>query len=267
MKFSLVLCCLLLPLALAADPVIGTVTANRLNVRPKPGTNYQVLCELQRGAFVTVVRELDDWYGILCPPQGSAWVPAARLDGNGATTAATRVYAGPGTLYASYAGLSAATQVTVVESRDKWRRIEPPADSVAWVHRNYVALPEPEPEPEAEPEPEPAVVEERPLPAPKDVTIHRIQPKPQDGPLTYFGDAKKVSKSGVIVPLGTEESPWAHALAVHLNETYYPLSYLKAEEIDFKKWEWRPVTIDGTQHWVRGWPRPLIEVDEIEDVR
>ncbi|HCN09835.1 MAG TPA: hypothetical protein DIT01_18065 [Lentisphaeria bacterium] len=261
MKFSSALCFLLLPLALAAEPVIGTVTANRLNVRPKPGTNYQVLCELERGAFVTIVRELDDWYGILCPPEGSAWIPASRLDGNGATTAATRIYAGPGTLYASYNRLPAATQVTVVESRDKWRRIEPPADSVAWVHRSYVALPEPEPEPE------PTVVEIRPLPAPKDVTIHRIQPKPQDGPLAYFGDAKKVSKSGVIVPLGTEGSPWAHALAVHLNDTYYPLSYLKAEDIDFKKWEWRSVTIDGTQHWVKGWPRPLIEVDEIEDVR
>ncbi|MDP6450656.1 MAG: SH3 domain-containing protein, partial [Lentisphaeria bacterium] len=260
-KFLFVLWFLLLPLALAADPVIGTVTANRLNVRPKPGTNYHVLCELERGAFVTVVRELDDWYGILCPTEASAWIPAARLDGNGVTTAATRVYAGPGTLYASYDNLPAATQVAVVESRDKWRRIEPPSDSVAWVHRNYVALPEPEPEPE------PTVVEIRPLPAPEDVTIHRIQPKPQDGPLTYFGDAKKVSKSGVIVPLGTEESAWAHALAVHLNDTYYPLSYLKAEDIDFKKWEWRPVTIGGTQHWVKGWPRPLIEVDEIEDVR
>ena len=42
----------------------GIVTANTLNVRSAPGTNYQIISKLNNGESVNIVEKVNDWYGI-----------------------------------------------------------------------------------------------------------------------------------------------------------------------------------------------------------
>ena len=52
-------------------PVAGTITATRLNVRARPGTQYEVVCQLLRDAAVQVVAREGEWVGIaLDEPEG-----------------------------------------------------------------------------------------------------------------------------------------------------------------------------------------------------
>jgi SH3 domain protein len=50
------------------------VTANRLNVRAGPGSEYHILAKLKRGQRVKVLSESGNWYKIVSPPQASGWI-------------------------------------------------------------------------------------------------------------------------------------------------------------------------------------------------
>jgi len=264
---KLFLLSILLPLAVFADDVrTGIVTADQLNVRPKPGIHYQILCTLPRNSEVVVLKEVEQWYGIQCPATAQAWVPAAKVGTDNFASHRTPVYAGAGTLYATFATIKKGEPVKIVERRDKWIRIAPP-EVVVWVHGSYVEIPDDEPPPVAAEEPReqrpPEFIESTP-PAPEKLKVHRILPRPQSGELTFIGDAKQVAKAGLVIPLAEEGTPWAHAIAVNVNDTYYPLAYLKGATVDFTAWEWHSVHVNGTQRWVKGWPRPIIDVAEIK---
>jgi len=45
----------------------ATVTANVLNVREGPGTNYKLVCTLNKGEVVKVFGKIDNWYAIYVP--------------------------------------------------------------------------------------------------------------------------------------------------------------------------------------------------------
>ncbi len=356
---------LLMPLFAKGDPaktsgISGVITGIHVNVRVKPGTRFEVLGQLRKDLPVTVVREQDGWIGIKSPESIRAWVAGHRVAAGRITEANVPLYAGPGIVYTRIAMLQKGDRVDVaVNKGNPWLRIRLPADTLVWVHRDFVAwrppipddpITKPEPAAVAEasaamsllkgpttptlpppattrkphteapaynaPEPEmpapPAkfaapptavgktsqtdVLQERtddktgaagaasePETASKaveatrvngerkagtagadvEIRIHNIRPQPTREEIVYIGEAPAIEKLGIVIPLGKKASPWAYALAVFINDTYYPMAYLTKKPFDPEQWKWKRVQVTGTQRWVRGWPRPLIEVASI----
>jgi SH3 domain protein len=50
------------------------VTANRLNVRAGPGSQYHILAKIKKGQEVKIISESGDWYKIISPSQASGWI-------------------------------------------------------------------------------------------------------------------------------------------------------------------------------------------------
>lgn len=122
-----------------ANDEAGVVIAPRLNVRARPGLQYEVLCQLRRGQRVKIVKHADEWLGIAPPPTAAAWVAAADIVDNKVVVAQTEVRAGPHAVFSTIAKLGQGDAVEVRPGgSDKWLRIAPPAKAVLWVHRDYV---------------------------------------------------------------------------------------------------------------------------------
>ena len=127
----------------------GVVRAGVLNVRARPGTRYEVVCQLREGEEVVIMDETDEWYEILVPARASAWVAERFVAAGGRITGdRVRVHSGPGLVFTTYAYVNTDDRVTVLnEVRNGWQKIEPPKGATAWVSSRYVdaeAVPDPE---------------------------------------------------------------------------------------------------------------------------
>jgi hypothetical protein len=180
--------------------------------------------------------------------------------------------------------------------QDGWAEVAAPPNAVLWVHKNYLAPPttvtvvntddqeKPPEKPPVEPpkpgetgvtriaiptaeggtKPPPvAGATEQWEPDPDSYQIHRIATDPQKGPLEYLGVPQAFAETAILIPLKDKHTPWKHALAVKINNTYYPLGYVDPKGKDVTTMQWREVAASGTRRWVRGWPRPVIELTAI----
>jgi len=53
---------------------IAEVTANRVNLRAKPGQNYTILSQLNKGNKVRISKRVNEWYEINAPQNCFGWV-------------------------------------------------------------------------------------------------------------------------------------------------------------------------------------------------
>jgi hypothetical protein len=110
--------------ATAALAELATVTANQLNVRRGPGTNYGVTYVLQRGDRVEITRRQGDWAFIVGERGGEGWVTARFLapEGGGAppgAQATNQIFKGQGRIdNARYKGAGTAQMVIGARNRD-----------------------------------------------------------------------------------------------------------------------------------------------------
>ena len=260
----------------------GTVIANMLHVRAKPGEKYEVVSRLEFGDKITIKVERDDWLGVLAPVKTEAWVAANRINDGKVVKDNVPLYAGPGTIFSSYHTLNQGEKVTVLRTtNDGWAKIQPMDDFVVWVHRNYVRISSPatnESTNESSTEENNEIVfqaeEGRPWDEDKqnsvdeqdEYLIHAIMPKPVERDVVLIGEKEKIQKSGTIVSLDETNYPFRYALAKKVNSTYYPLAYLSPEYGELEKWTGKTVTLSGVQSWIRGWPRPMIQIQKIESI-
>ena len=264
------------------DPIIiGTVKANTLHVRAKPGQQYEVVNRLHEGDQVRILKEEEKWLGIAAPKQTEAWVSLNQLKQNTIIKDQVPVYSGPGTIFTFYHYLNRGDIVTVSRiNENQWAHIGVPEKAMVWVYKSYIEYSYPE-EPKELPELEIVISEELksfslendPIPLQDSIDgkdqefqIFPIAPKePKSKDLTVIGEEIEVVKSGTIVPLNEINRPFKFALAKRINQTYYPLSYLSPGLVrNLDQWEGKPVSIAGTQNWIRGWPRPRIKVSSIK---
>ncbi|MCK5802647.1 MAG: SH3 domain-containing protein, partial [Lentisphaeria bacterium] len=125
--------------ALAADQP-GTVTGNKLNVRAKPGRQWECIAKLQQGDRVQVVSNRDGWLEIRLPTSAKAWVAAKHLDRTGTVLAdKLRVHAGPGIIFSTYSFVDQGAKLKCLGTPlGDWQKIEPPASATGWVAEAYV---------------------------------------------------------------------------------------------------------------------------------
>lgn len=125
-----------------AFPRQGTVTADTLNVRARPGLFYEVIAKLAAQQQIQVLGRHEDWLRIPVPADAEAWVAVQFLgDGNRMTGDGVRVRAGAGVAFTPYHTLDEGAIVQRAgEERNGWVRIAPPADAGAWVSGQFVEL-------------------------------------------------------------------------------------------------------------------------------
>lgn len=250
-------------------PVVGRVTANRLNVRARPGKRYEVVGQLRRNKTVRIVDKKGEWLGIIAPSDTAAWLPVDAVRDGRITARQVPVYSGPGAVYSSYAILVKGDRVEKIRIQaDKWLKIRPPADAVVWVSRDYVAVPS-----AVVPRKDTAdgVDKTEKSPSPSPVTppvhprIHQIEPAPTAA-LTFIGTPRPVVRRGIVVPIKQKKAHWSFVLAILVHDTYYPIAYLQWEghEKELAQWKWHKIIANGTLRWVQGWPRPLIQLERVE---
>ncbi len=285
------------PEAVPADfPLSGKVAANRLNVRARPGTHYEVIGRFEIGQTVTVVGVTGDWFEVRVPRDAKAWVAERFVGSSGTITADNvRVRAGAGLAFTPYAYVNEGDVVTTVGAPfNGWQQIEAPETATAWVSREFVELEVKVEEVAAKTE---APVEETPLAAtgedqesgqeplaekaaegvetpvvevvpsekrtvetepaePETVVVQPIQPP---------GQAGAVMRDGMIMPVKEiVDAVATHALVRQVEGITITLCYLNSRRIDLSQWEARGVRIYGTEMWYHGWRRPVIEVTGIQ---
>ncbi len=265
--------------------VKGEIIANILNVRARPAVKYEVVCQLKKGDTINIIKTQNEWLGIGAPSHAEAWISRKNLDAENKTIEKTLVYSGPGTIFSTYTTLAKSYQVEELKQyEEKWVKIVPPEHAIVWIHGNYVRK----------------EIIEKPLePAPSTVNSVKIQssekisdkkqsqtreghkvdnnPKMISGKnivalkgkqmvptLTYIGKPKKVEKTGTIIILDDDHKPFTYSIAINIDSQYYPLAYLNSGNFNLDDWVWEKVKLIGHQRWLKGWPRPLIEIESME---
>lgn len=132
--------------AAPAKPAVARpakVTTNVLNIRARPGLQYEVIGKFKMGDAVQVMGELEEWYEVQVPASAEAWVSARFLDADGKVMAdRLRVHSGPGVVFNTYAFVKRGDTMKRQgeASVDGWQKIEAPAGATAWVNKKFVTL-------------------------------------------------------------------------------------------------------------------------------
>ena len=244
--------------------VEGTVTATKLNIRVKPGTNYAVVSQAQKGQKVEVLKHENGWYEILAPPQTKVYVAASFVQDD-RIIKEVHLRAGPSVAFSAFLTAKPGTQVKVIDkSRKDWYQILPPPGLTAWTSAEYVFL-----TPENAAKLAGKKPEEKPVqnPESKSDNKHDETVTETTAPLPYTeGKEKEVSVEGFLVTLSKDSVYVTHAIASRINGEYFPLCYVHSENHNLKLWEGRKVNVTGMQRWVKNWQRPVVEVEQIKPV-
>ncbi len=120
----------------------GKVTGSRLNLRPRPGTRFEVLGHLKRDDKVQVLARHKDWLQIASPAGMHCWVSVKAIERSKNTlSTATEAHAGPGVAYTEFGQIPAGTAVKIINSDDTWAEIEPAAGSLkVWASSAFIAV-------------------------------------------------------------------------------------------------------------------------------
>lgn len=249
--------------------VEGTVTANVLNVRVRPGTKHTVVAQLKKGEKVDVIRLEQGWYEITAPKTAAVWAAAAFIK-DGVVEKELTLRSGPSVAYSPYGTISPGRKVEILDkSRKDWLRIAAPEGITAWASGEYIAiLPENAARlvgtsPLEEKKPEDIVLTKKTAQKITDEKIVDIQAA-GSLKLPFTGsEGKTVSMEGFLVPLDPAAVYVTHAIASRVNKEYFPLCYIRAEKLNLKLWEGKKVQVTGKERWVKGWQRPVVEIDMI----
>ncbi|MBI3312239.1 MAG: SH3 domain-containing protein [Candidatus Omnitrophica bacterium] len=149
-------CVFTLPFACLAEekpetPVLGLVTADRVNLRSGPGASYEVVHQFSRRSKVQILAQQGDWYAVPLPDSVPAFVSRNFLQTESSgwvRVQADRVHvrAGPGLGSASYGTLSKDDRVRFWRLQGEWMAVQAPGFCRGWIHRSYVTLLESEPD-------------------------------------------------------------------------------------------------------------------------
>lgn len=239
----------------------GVVTATKLNVRVKPGTQYAVVAQLKKDEKIQILQHKDGWYKIKAPANTKVWVSSSFIE-NGAIKKSVHLRAGPSVAFSSFRLAEAGEPVKIIDkSRKEWIRIAPPKDLTAWTSAKYIYL---------TPENAAKLIGKKKKVKSEKISEETKKLEKSTGsasskislPFTE-GKGKHVSVDGYLVSLDKDAIYVSHAVASRINGEYFPLCYLHSNTYNLKRWEGKRVNVTGLQRWVKNWQRPVVEVEKI----
>jgi uncharacterized protein YgiM (DUF1202 family) len=126
-----------------AFPFLGKVRGKNVNVRSGSNVNYEIIARVQEGQEVIALSQVFDWYQILPPEGTSFWVHQDYIRNSAVTSDAVNVRSAP-SLGGSISGqLNRGDIVEAISHEGEWIRIQPPVESRAWIHKDYVVYDKP----------------------------------------------------------------------------------------------------------------------------
>jgi len=136
-------------------PLVGEITAEDVQLRAGPSTDYRVLRKLEPREKVVVVASEGDWFEVRVPAGFSAYVLGRLLDpsGDGSATVRERrvnLRPTPSTRYFPAGQVTRGEKLRVLETKDGWAKVLAPEHVTAWVSQRYVQLVGPESDHEVE---------------------------------------------------------------------------------------------------------------------
>ena len=273
--------------------VQGIVTANTLNVRVKPSTNYAVVAKLKKDDKVFVINQKKDWYEISVPNGTKVYVAAPFIK-DGKIIKEVNLRSGPSVAFSSFRLATPDEEIRVIDtSNPDWIQIDPSKPVSAWVSDKYVFITPDNvtklkkeleaannpaeviskaiskstleditginPEEEAETIKEVVTTKEV-------VTPEKVEVPEKKEPLPFLdGTPKKITIEGVVVGCKDDAGYVSFALASRVNGKLFPLCYLHSKTSELKGFQGRRVVVTGLQRWVKDWERPVVEVDDIKE--
>ena len=231
-------------IVLGCSPLSGAeVGVDRLNVRTAPSAEAMIVASLAAGTNVDAVPVNDSWAEIPAPDGIPVWVASVFVGENGVLREGARLRCGPGTVFAEYRRRKAlpGESVSILEKARGgfWLRIRPLPGLKCYVSRRFL--------------------KENASPLPKEKTVAESA-----GQKHYAaGDRRPVSVEGKLVPMKNTVMDSSYELILEINGEKISVCYLTAPRLNLKLWENRTVRIDGIQRWVKGIPRPFVEIEKV----
>jgi len=292
-RYALYMECLTFLVVLNAG-VQGTVSANKLNVRVKPSTNYAVVAKLKKGDKVFVINHKKDWYEISAP-QGTKVYVSSGFVKDGKIIKKVNLRSGPSVAFSAFRTSDPSESIKIIDmkSNPDWIQIEPDKPISAWVSAKYVSI-TPENVIELKKQldranaPAEAVssaitessieeitgikvgndaVEEIPEVKEKEEVVTTEGVESNHNGILPFTDSvpKLISIEGIIVRCKDDTGYIEFALASRVNGKLFPLCYLhSSDSTEMKKYQGQRVVVSGMQRWVKDWERPVVELETIK---
>ena len=275
-------------LGLLADGMAGVipvrVTGSRVNLRARPGLNYEVVGQAGRDDVLLARTFQTEWVEILPPAGTKAYVYASMIRDNMVAVEELNVRSGPGVNYSAIGRLKQNMLVVVKGTfGDEWLEIDAPADCSLWISANYVeptrplarATPAPSPPPAPDPAPpsdDPVPITATPVPdAPAAVGL---DPELEDsrghllpGSVTLVplaGQGRRGECAGVLrkTPL-LERRAFRFRLVESRGDLVHTLGYLYGNEPQLNRLVGREMIVRGPEFWVREYDESVLIPEEI----
>ena len=136
------------PATLTAGP--AEVVVNNVNVRGQAGLKGEVIAHVQKGETVTILSQITldkhkadepaQWAKISVPTNVSVWVNSKFIDATAKTVTPKKLNlrAGPGENYSVLGVVEKGTVITEAGAKGDWTKIEPPANTYAFIAAMYL---------------------------------------------------------------------------------------------------------------------------------
>ncbi|HRZ86597.1 MAG TPA: SH3 domain-containing protein [bacterium] len=119
-------------------PYIGKISGTNVNVRSKPDTYREVVCQLGKGDEVNVVGHTGEWCQIEYPAKARVWIFNQFVKDNEVIANNIQAHCGAGENFTVLCKIPNGYKFTVKETMGDWLAIEPPKDATAYVAKRFV---------------------------------------------------------------------------------------------------------------------------------
>ncbi|MBO4345354.1 MAG: hypothetical protein J5833_06350, partial [Victivallales bacterium] len=123
-------------------PKEGTVIAEKLTIRAKPGTHFESLGFFTRGDKVVAIGKYENWLEVKLPDSVLCWVTSEAVDEKGVVLMdSCPLYSGPAVVFTSFGKVKRGTKLSLVENASvNWRQARVPEGTTAWVSAQYIMI-------------------------------------------------------------------------------------------------------------------------------
>lgn len=131
--------------AWAKDSFSGEINRDQINIRTDATTASEIICTLNKGDVVEVIKESYAWYKIRLPKQAPSFVKknlVSSIDERSAKVIKERVNV---RLHPTEAGaiigrVDKDEIINILEDKGEWFKIAPVKNSFGWVHQKFVNM-------------------------------------------------------------------------------------------------------------------------------
>lgn len=131
----------------AQAPEMGTVTADRVNIRGRPLPTAEICVQTRKGDLVevyerrlvqTVGTNAEMWVRVGLPASATVWLQSSFLDEKGTVTARVNGRAGPSLMWPVVHVFARGDAVAVRTNAAEWAGVTPPRGASGWMAGRFI---------------------------------------------------------------------------------------------------------------------------------